>query len=357
MAELLGLGMTHYPPLAGRDERMAGILRVTLGDPAIPEDLKDPANWPPQMREEYGDDWGQAAAARHRATLLAGISRIRSAIDTFQPDFVLIWGDDQYENFTEDIIPPFCILAYDDIAAQPWSMRAPGMPGAANVWSESEDFVYTIRGHREAGKFLASGLIEEGFDMCYAYRPLHVQGMGHAFLNSVAYLDYERKGFDHRVVCCAINCYGRRVMALKGGQGRFADMPPAERLEPPSPSPRRCFDLGRATARVLKNSPYRVALVASSSWSHAFLHDKAWRLYPDVPSDRVFYEALRNGNYAVWRDTPLAAVEDSGQQEMLNWFCLAGAMAELGRIPVWTEFVESYLFNSNKCFAIFETGM
>ena len=51
--------------------------------------------------------------------------------------------------------------------------------------------------------------------------------------------------------------------------------------------------------------------------------------------------------------TTLSAVEDSGQQEMLNWFCLAGAMSELERKPSWSVFIESYLFNSNKCFAIF----
>jgi hypothetical protein len=38
---------------------------------------------------------------------------------------------------------------------------------------------------------------------------------------------------------------------------------------------------------------------------------------------------------------------------MLNWFCLAGAMSELKRKPAWSEFIESYVFNSNKCFAIF----
>jgi hypothetical protein len=353
MGEILGLGMTHYPPLAGRDENMAGILRGTLRDPAIPEELKDPSNWPLPMQRERGTDEGRTAAAAHRAALLRGFERIRAAIDEFRPDFVLIWGDDQYENFTEDIIPPFCILAYDHIEAQPWTLKAPGMPGGGNVWAEREDIVFNIRSHREGAKFLASGLLTAGFDVCYAYRPLHLQGVGHAFLNSVAYLDYQRKGFDHAIVCFSINCYGRKVIAFKGGTGRFGETPPAGELDPPSPSPQRCFDLGAATARVLKASPYRVAIVASSSWSHAFLHDKAWRLYPDVESDRSLYEALKSGNYSKWRDTSLAAIEDSGQQEMLNWFCLVGAMSELQLAPVWTEFIEAYLFNSDKCFAVF----
>jgi hypothetical protein len=45
MAEVLGLGMTHYPMLLGPDIHTAGLLRSTLGDPDIPGHRKDPANW------------------------------------------------------------------------------------------------------------------------------------------------------------------------------------------------------------------------------------------------------------------------------------------------------------------------
>ena len=37
MGEILGLGLTHYPPLIGLDENMAGILRTVLKDPGLPE--------------------------------------------------------------------------------------------------------------------------------------------------------------------------------------------------------------------------------------------------------------------------------------------------------------------------------
>ena len=133
------------------------------------------------------------------------------------------------------------------------------------------------------------------------------------------------------MVSFSLNCYGRKVISQRGGLGRFANALPDDRLDPPSPSPDRCFDLGAAAARVMQESPYRVALIASSSWSHAFLHDKTWRLYPDMESDRRFYNALKSGDYSQWRNVPLSSIEDSGQQEMLNWFCLVGAMAELGR--------------------------
>ena len=125
-------------------------------------------------------------------------------------------------------------------------------------------------------------------------------------------------------------------------------------FDPPSPSPRRFMDLGAATALALRDSPYRVALVASSSWSHAFLVDGSWRLRPDTPRDRRLYAAMIERDYDQWRSTSLKDVEDAGQQEVLNWWPLLGAMEALGARLEWSEFVETHVFNSNKVFAIFE---
>jgi hypothetical protein len=347
MGEILGLGVTHYPPLAGPDEKMAGILERVRSDPALPQDRREPASWPEPMREEYGQDRGLAAAKRHRAALVAGFRNARRLLDEFAPDFVVIWGDDQYENFREDVIPAFCLFAYDQMTPQPWQYYR-----GANVWNEPGDKSFTYRGHPTAGKFLASGLLESGFDVAYAYRPLH-HPLGHAFLNTLLFLDYDRKGFPHPVVPFQVNCYGRRVIAQEAGVRSWSELPAERDLDPPSPMPWRCFDLGAAAARLLADSPWRVALVASSSWSHAFLTPKNHLLHPDVESDRALYQALAAGDYATWRKRPLAAIEESGQQEMLNWMCLLGAMQELGRRPTETAFVESWIFNSNKCFASF----
>ena len=59
--------------------------------------------------------------------------------------------------------------------------------------------------------------------------------------------------------------------------------------------------MGAATVRALKDSPWRVALIASSSWSHAFLTKKNNLLWADMESDRARYEELREGDYAAWR--------------------------------------------------------
>jgi len=347
MGAILGLGVTHVPLLAGRDEDMARILRRVLTDPDLPERARTPAGWPEPMRREWGADEGLTAARRHREALVTWFRKARRALDDFAPDLVVVWGDDQYENFREDVIPPFCVLAYDSIEHRPWE-KSPWR----NVWDEPKDATFTFKGHRAAAKRLASGLLEGGFDVAYAYTPLH-HPLGHAFMNTLLFLDYDRQGFPYPVVPFQVNCYGRRVIAQHGSMAALGAMSDEERLDPPSPAPWRCFDLGRAAARVMAASPWRVALIASSSWSHAFLTPKHHLLYPDVAADRAMYETLRAGDYDAWRSTPLARIEDSGQQEMLNWMCLIGAMEALDKKPVIQDYMETYILASDKCFLSF----
>ena len=75
MAEIFGAGVTHYPALIAPDEDLAFLIHRTLkNDERLLEKLKDPINWPEDMRLEFGE----------------------------------------YENFREDIIAPFCVLAYEE---------------------------------------------------------------------------------------------------------------------------------------------------------------------------------------------------------------------------------------------------
>ncbi len=113
------------------------------------------------------------------------------------------------------------------------------------------------------------------------------------------------------------------------------------------------MEIGAATVRALRDSPWRVALVASSSWSHAFLCEGNNRLWPDGESDNRLYRALQQGDYDTWQATTLQQFEDAGQQEVLNWCALLGAMRELGAELVWSELVETDAFNSNKAFAVY----
>ncbi len=362
MGEILGLGLSHHPGFLGKDENMADILRRNLERPDVPDDWKDRENWPEAMLKEYGHDGGTAAAALHREAFVRNVRKLRGAIDDFKPDFLVIFGDDQYENFREDVVPSFCVYAYDDIEMQPYMPRlregspAPAvLPPPTNPWGEPTDYVLKIKTKRDAAKYLARGLIQEKVDAAYSYQPLHYQGLSHAFHRMPLYLDYDRKGFEYPIVPVAVNCYGSRVLVNRGGSypvGRV-DVPEGE-LDPPGPTPERCMEVGAAVARVLQRSPWRTAMIASSSWSHAFLVPKHYFMYPDIEADRSVYEQIAAGDFDGLRKRTIDEIEASGQQEVLNWFCLAGAMEELGRSkPDHSEFVQTHIFNSNKVFALY----
>jgi len=354
MAEVLGLGMTHFPLLMTTDECMDVLLKVTLKDPDIPADAKDPQNWTPLGQREWGTDEGTAAAAEHRAALRAGLDKCRAALDEFHPDVVVVWGDDQYENFREEVIPSFCVFAYGDTEVDPFGvLKILKLP---NVWQLPDGQRFTMRGAPDFAKELAGDLISSGLDVAYSYAPRPGINFPHAFANTQIYLDYDNVGtkFDYPIVPIAVNCYGEHVIARHGGIARFAEIMSGENLDPPGPTPLRCFQLGQAIGRSIRGHDKRVALIASSSWSHAFLVDKSWHIRPDTEADQVLYDALVAGDYDAWTRVTSREVIRAGQHEMLNWFCLLGAVSELGLTLTWSDFITTEIFNSNKAFAIYK---
>jgi len=127
MGEVLGIGLTHFPPLAWPDDAMDRALQFAFADPDVPDGVKQGEGWPVGMREEFDRD-RLTVAAEHRAALVDGCDRVRAALDDFAPDVVVIWGDDQYEMFREDVVPAFCVVA----SARPgiFSARAHGVRAA-----------------------------------------------------------------------------------------------------------------------------------------------------------------------------------------------------------------------------------
>lgn len=350
MGEVLGLGMTHFPPLGWPDESMDRALQFGFADPAVPDAVRRGEGWPPGMREEFDRDRLEAAA-EHRAAMVDGCARVRAALDAFAPDVVVIWGDDQYELFREDVVPAFCVVATDALRFTPW--RRPDGEAVPNVWDEAPDTEFVVPGHVGFGRALATSLLHADFDVAYAYDTRGDRPFPHAISNTVLFLDYERTGFGYPVVPMTVNCYGSLAIGRKGGMAKIAADGEAPPLDPPGPSPRRCLDIGRAVARAARESDLRVALIASSSWSHGFLHDAGWRIYPDNASDRVYYGSLVSGDHTPWHEATLDGIVASGQQEMLNWFCLVGAVEEAELDLAWSSYVETFVFNSNKCFAVF----
>ena len=267
MAEILGLGCTHWPTLCLPNERLTDVLQPGARRARMSiRRARTRRTGRPSCSPNSATTTASAAAQRCGERFGNDFRAMRKILDDFNPDFVLVWGDDQYENFKEDIVPPFCVLGYDDeFDLQPWRPTA-ATARQAEPLGRARRLAMQLNGHREAAKHIATGLIERGIDMAYAYKPLH-HPMAHAFTNTFLYLDWDRQGFPYPVVPFAINCYGRNLIHAKGGFGHLfvPPRPEGEPGDPPSPQPWRCMDVGAAVAEVLARSPYRVALVASSS--------------------------------------------------------------------------------------------
>ena len=243
---------------------------------------------------------------------------------------VLVWGDDQYENFREEVIPPFCVLAYDDTEVDPFALM--NERGAPNAWGLPDDMTFTLRGDTargpQADRRPASATASTWPTPTSKREGAHFP---HAIANTQLFLDYDHAGqeFPYQILPITVNCYGQHAIARRGGLARFADIRPSGSTRRARPRPAASRS-GAAVARALSRGDRRVALVASSSWSHAFLNDKDWHLRPDTAADERLYDAFVRGDDAVWTAVTGKEIVDAGQHEMLNWFCLFGAMHELG---------------------------
>src|SRR5436190_20442810 len=129
MGTIMGMGSSHWPAMIQPDEAKPWpFLRTLANDPRVPAELKKPLNWPAGVRTEWGADEGVSAHRGHRRRLVEAFRKLRAEIEAFDPDFILMFGDDQYENFTEDIIPPFCVMAYPDLTSHPFKAGAAVVP-------------------------------------------------------------------------------------------------------------------------------------------------------------------------------------------------------------------------------------
>jgi hypothetical protein len=359
MGDILGIGCTHGPHLKLSDEAMANVyFRYNLNHEQTPAHWKDPANWPSQLREEWGGDEGATAARKHREEIVRGFRQARQEIDAFKPDFVLIFGDDQYENFREDLLPPFCVYAFDEFELRGKRDGGGGLSarlGLPLTQIEMPPMQPTVRGSQQIGTWVTNELIERGFDMSCSWKPHHMPNLGHAFTGTLDYLDWDRRGFPYQVIPFHVSCYGEDLrVPSAGGAEATGRLGGGAAVQPPmAPPPWRCYDAGKAVAEAIQASPYRAAIIGSSSWSHASLTNMHGYMWGDVESDREHLEQLKAGQLRQWRDLDPEQIRRSGQHEMRNWICLAGAME--GRSAEVLAYSESYVFNSSKCVAVFRS--
>ena len=247
---------------------------------------------------------------------MAAVSRLRDGLAGAALDAVIVVGDDHKEIYHDDNMPSVLVYRGETIPNMPnRTARNPGPDGSrrpnwmqrasARYYEERETRHYPA--HARLANHLIGALIDREFDVSSANALPEGEGEGHAF------------GFVHKslmtngaipVVPVVLNTY----------------------YPPNQPSPRRCYRLGQAIREAVESYPdkLRVGVVASGGLSHFTI---------DEELDGEVVRALREKNAPALQSLPRERL-NSGNSEIRNWICAAGALEHLDL--AWLHYCPGY---------------
>jgi 3-O-methylgallate 3,4-dioxygenase len=295
---VLGLGTSHSPqlstppefwPMHGeRDKRNPGLL-TTDGTPITYEALLDTA--PPSMAKELTPETWQA---RYEACQ-KGIAQLGETLARVSPDIVVIVGDDQEELFSDENMPAVLVYWGEELLNLPLYADTPSPALRAAAWAYGKkEATYPVAAN--IGKHLIKCLIDEEFDVAHSRMLKPGRGMGHAFS-----FVYGRIMNDMSIptVPVMVNTY----------------------YPPNQPTPKRCYDLGRAVRSAIEAWPgdARVAVIGSGGLSHFVI---------DEELDHQVLKAMQGKDVDAIYALPRKRL-DSGTSEIRNWIVTAGAVEHL----------------------------
>ena len=165
-----------------------------------------------------------------------------------------------------------------------WAIPSSAPAARVNLWGAPPETKYTFRCPKAFARDLLNALIRDSFDLASSSALRGWEwGLAHAHINPLVF--WTRKG-RFPLLPLFVNCYGEE----------------AGPDYPPRPTPLRCYELGRGHPPLPRHTrPERVAVVASSSWSHSFLAHKFQCCAIDLDTDRRYLELLRCRSGQPWR--------------------------------------------------------
>ena len=211
---------------------------------------------------------------------IAAMAELGTILDETKPDVILFLGSDHLETFSITCIPTFAIISGSEVVA------------------EFENKDYKLPCNREMAEHFLTTLIREGFDIAYSEDAI----LGHTFAVPFEYLLGNRR---IPIVPFFTNVY-----------------------MPPLPSPSRCAAMGRAIARILKDRPERVAIIASGGMSHYPGTTKYPQ--PEYEFDRWMIANMESGNGDAILSLTEQQLDEAGNTEMLTWSMMLGI---IGNVP------------------------
>ena len=300
MSELLGLGCSHGPIILTPPEAWHRSRERIFGrNPNFQP--------PPALVNELGDDNGLTQDRIDQQKVVEAFEVMRDRLHEWNPDVVMVIGDDQSENFKQDNLPPFCLYTGDEVDGYPFR----NIGGSNNSWDAAAETKFTFQCPQRFSKDMRNFLIRDGIDMATSSALKGWDwGLAHAIINPLVYLDPEGK---FPLLPLFVNCYGEE----------------AGPDYPPRPTAKRCYEVGQSIRRFLDTRAERVAIVASSSWSHSFLAHKHNCSAIDLETDRRYLDLVREGYGSQLAEVTPEELQDSGDHEILNWIIALGVLGDV----------------------------
>jgi hypothetical protein len=235
------------------------------------------------------EQWEEYFAAGQRAQAV-----LDGMVAEAAPDIILVFGDDQHEQFHDDNMPMFAIYRGASMSRGArrrqrdiWASEG-GEPGPGD---DSGPRVF--QGAPELAEHLIAHLVEQGIDLACSNALREDVGLGHAFTHVAENMP---KIGETALLPFMVNTY----------------------YPPNQPTARRCFELGKIVREAVESwdSDKRVAIMASGGLSHQTIDERL---------DRGVLDAIAEQDLG-WLASLPSETFTGGTSEILNWITVAAAM-------------------------------
>jgi hypothetical protein len=245
----------------------------------------------PPEQPQVADETIEEVQSRY-GRVRAALDRLQAAVATKRPDALLVIGDDQRENFTEENLPQFAIYTGERVKT-------------AGRWADGR--MYPC--HAELAEALLESCVEQGIDLAFSRR----------------FPDEELKSHAHTPLL--------NLLALPTNVPVVPIFVNA--LHHPAPEPARCYAFGQAIGRALEARPpgERVVVYASGGLSH-FTAGYPWKHYRGPHGygaisegfDHTLLEWMRHGEGSRCAGLTSRDLLDHGDIEFRSWIIMLGAI-------------------------------
>lgn len=244
-----------------------------------------PANAPELVTDE--------AIARRFHSVQAAIAKMRVAVQAANVDVMIICGDDQNELFNKNVQPAIGIFHGEhirngvkkELPPDAWYKRA-----QMKRLEEGEEVYYPVR--KDMAEHLITGLCNKGFDIAAlgGMRDDQYEGHAYSFIHK-----FYIQNTTTPIIPIFLNTY----------------------FPPNQPTPKRCIELGKGIAELVKSFPenLRVGFMASGGLSH---------FQAEEDLDDAVIDAMRNMDLEFLGNLDVKRLQ-AGSSEIRNWLVLAGA--------------------------------